>query len=129
MEDYKVWLKSAKDDLLWTKHNISAKIYYGACFTSQQASEKALKGYLLLNKKRLRKIHDLRALLEDSISIDKSFEKLRKEAAKLNSYYIETRYPTFEAFSPFTKDQAEEALDYAEKIVDFIEKKLNKQRR
>jgi len=40
MEEYKDWIKKAKDDLNWTKHNIESKIYYGACFTSQQAAER-----------------------------------------------------------------------------------------
>ena len=30
MEEYKLWLKKARDDLRWTKHNIEAKEFAGA---------------------------------------------------------------------------------------------------
>ncbi len=43
----RIWLSKALDDLRWTEANIRESIYYGACFTAQQAVEKALKAYLL----------------------------------------------------------------------------------
>ena len=124
MEEYKNWIKKAKDDLNWTKHNLESKIYYGACFTAQQSAEKALKGYLIFCGKPLRKIHDLAALIDDCINIDKEFYPLRKEAKILNSFYTESRYPDFAMFSTFTEAQAKEAFESAGKIVIFIEKKL-----
>ena len=57
MEEYKQWLNKAEDDLLWTKNSLNGKIWYGACFSAQQAAEKALKGYLISYEKPLRKIH------------------------------------------------------------------------
>lgn len=126
METYKVWIKIAKDDLNWTKHNIKSKIYYGACFTAQQSAEKMLKSFLIFSGKPLRKIHDLAALVDDCIKIDKTFAILRKEAKILYSYYIESRYPDLGIFSTVTEAQAKEAFKSAEKIVIFIEKKLIK---
>ena len=41
MATYKDWLIKASDDLKWTKHSIESKVWYGACFTSQQSAEKA----------------------------------------------------------------------------------------
>jgi len=67
MDEYKLWLQKAKEDLLWTANSLEGKIFYGACFTAHQATEKALKSFLLFHKKPLRKVHDLRALLEDCI--------------------------------------------------------------
>lgn len=123
---FRSWIEKAKDDLNWTKHNISAEVYYGACFSAQQSAEKALKSFLIFNQKRLRKIHDLRALTEDCILIDKTFDQIKESAIKLNSYYSESRYPDFDIFSKFTEAQAKEAFESAEKIVIFIEKKLTK---
>ena len=36
---YKKWLNYAQDDLSWTEANIKEQIWYGACFTAQQAAE------------------------------------------------------------------------------------------
>ncbi len=124
MVTYRPWIEKAKDDLNWTKHNIESKIYYGACFTAQQAAEKALKSFLIFHQKPLRKIHDLRALIEDCILIDKAFDQIKESAIKLNSYYSESRYPDFAMFSTFTESQAKEAFESAETIIIFIEKKL-----
>ncbi|KKP67111.1 MAG: HEPN domain protein [Candidatus Roizmanbacteria bacterium GW2011_GWA2_35_19] len=124
MVTYKPWIDKAKDDLNWTKHNIESEVYYGACFSAQQAAEKALKSFLIFHQKRLRKIHDLRALIEDCILIDQEFNQIKESAIKLISYYSESRYPDFDIFSKFTEIQAKEAFESAEKIVVFIEKKL-----
>lgn len=47
MREYFVWFEKAKDDLQWTEANIRENIYYGACFTAQQAAEKALKAFVV----------------------------------------------------------------------------------
>ena len=38
---YKIWLSKARDDLKWTEANLREEVYYGACFTAQQATDKA----------------------------------------------------------------------------------------
>lgn len=124
MANYKKWLEKTHDDLLWTKHNIKGTFYSQACFSSQQAAEKALKAFMLYHHKPLRKIHDLRALVQDATNIDPSFENLKKYASKLTIYYVETRYPIFEEFEKFTQKQADEALEFAEKIATFVESKI-----
>ena len=124
MEEYKQWLNKAEDDLLWTKNSLNGKIWYGACFSAQQAAEKALKGYLISYEKPLRKIHDLRALLEDCILIDKDFKSIRKDSISLNSYYVVTRYPAYEEIDKYTQEQAHEAYEHAVKVVEFVKSKL-----
>lgn len=124
MEEFKTWLDKAEDDLKWTKHNLDGEIYYGACFTSQQAVEKALKGFLLFKGQKLRKVHDLLALFEDCIGVDSSFEEFRPEIEVLSRYYITTRYPIYEDLVIFSKRDAEEAYEQAEKIIEFIRQKL-----
>lgn len=125
MEEYKLWLKKANDDINWTKHNLETKEYSGACFSAQQAAEKALKGFLLYHNKPLRKVHDTVALLEDCLTIDGGFERLRKDAELLFPYYVETRYPFDDEQSFFNRQKAEEAFKTAQEIVNFVEKKLN----
>lgn len=120
----KQWFSKAEADLG------SAKILFregGAtdtiCFLCQQAVEKYLKGYLISKKKKFGKIHDLAALLALCGEIDKEFLDWYKEAEKLTSYYIETRYPPDIPIS-YTKEEAREALSQAETITEFIKEKI-----
>lgn len=119
-----IWLKKAKDDLLWTEANIREKIYYGACFTAQQAVEKALKAYLLSHGRITVKIHDITALLEQCSEIDSSFSSLREAILPLADYYVQSRYPDVAEFIEFTKEKAVEALEAARELVGFVENKI-----
>ena len=121
---YKKWLNYAQDDLSWTEANIKEQVWYGACFTAQQAAEKALKAFLISQEENIKKIHDLRALLEECIRIDQSFEQLRENCAILNAYYAPSRYPDIAEFIDFTQEKAKEAYLLAKKIVDFVQHKL-----
>lgn len=124
MEEYRLWLKKAKDDLVWTKHNIASREFSGACFSAQQAAEKALKGFLLYHKKPLRKIHDVVVLLKDCIELDESFGELENMIEILFPYYATTRYPFGDELFTFSKERASEALRAASKIVKFVERKF-----
>lgn len=120
----KDWLKKARDDITWTEVNLHGKIWYGACFTSQQAAEKVLKAYLLYKGREPKKIHSLVALLEECKKINESFEQLRSECATLTVYYAPVRYPDIAEFSDITSEKAKEAYKFAKKIVEFVENKL-----
>lgn len=121
---YKQWLNLALDDLSWTKSNLNEKVWYGACFTAQQAGEKVLKAYLISQGKNVKRIHDLGALLEECIKIDGDFEDLKLECVILTDYYIPARYPDIAEFVHFTEEKAREAYLLAKKIIEFIEQKL-----
>lgn len=118
--EFLIWIERAKDDLLWTEANIREKIYYGACFTSQQAVEKALKAFLLYREGQFGKIHDLVKLIDECIVLDKSFNDFRKKISKLTFYYIQTRYPDISELDKYSKEEADEALLSAREIVDFV---------
>lgn len=125
MEEYELWLHKAEDDLAWTQDNVKAGVYYGACFTAHESAEKALKAFLLYKKRRLRRIHDLNALLEDCSEIDKGFEKLREAVEFLLPFYIETRYPIYEELVEFDEKQAAEALEKAKEVVEFVKERIS----
>lgn len=120
------WIDKARNDLLWTEGSLNEKIYYGACFSAQQAVEKALKGFLLSQGKVLRKIHDLGAILEECIKIDSSFETVREDVIPLVDYYIQTRYPDMGDLIEYTQEKAVQALENGRKIVTFVENKIIK---
>lgn len=119
------WLGKASDDFLWTKANLKEGVYYGACFTAQQTAEKALKAFLYLKGKIPHKIHDLGALVEECINIDKSFESLHEIVLPLVDYYTQTRYPDVGELINYTKEKAEDALARAKEVLEFVRKKLS----
>lgn len=118
------WLEYASNDLSWTKANLNEQVWYGACFTAQQAAEKALKAYLISKDETIKKIHDLRVLIERCHTIDPDFEKLRESCATLNPYYTPARYPDIGEYTDFTEEKAREAYQIAKEIVEFVEEKL-----
>lgn len=120
------WFARALDDLKWTEANIRESIFYGACFTAQQAVEKALKAYLLSQGKNVRKVHDISALLEECGKFDASLLFLRDTLLPLVDYYVQTRYPDMGEFIGYTKEKAEDALVRARKILDEIQKKISR---
>lgn len=76
----------------------------GAGFNIQQAIEKYLKGYLLAQGWKLRRIHNLETLLNEAIIYDLSFEEFRVACQKITQYYIEERYP-FTVSSELTEEK------------------------
>ena len=125
-DSWKLWLDKAKDDLLWTKASLKEEILHGTCFAAQQASEKALKAYLLASGAIPLRIHDLSALLEACIEKDRDFEGLVGQAATLSAYYVEARYPDLTEFMTYSKDQATEVLNFASEIVNFVKEKITR---
>ncbi|MCX8008682.1 MAG: HEPN domain-containing protein [Patescibacteria group bacterium] len=120
MEEYKVWLKKAEDDLNWAQHSFNNKIWYGACFAAHQSAEKSLKAFLLFHHKPIKKIHDLSALLALCIQKNSSCENLKQACATLSPFYIATRYPLYEDIAQFSEDQALQGIEYAKTIFDYI---------
>ena len=79
---------------------------------------------MINQEKNIKKIHDLRALIEECIKIDESFEQLRNPCVTLNAYYAPTRYPDIAEFIDFTQEKAQEAYLLAKEVVDFVKAKL-----
>lgn len=117
------WFKRADDDELSAKVIISeGGAPSTACFLSQQMGEKYLKAFLIAKKQRFPKIHPLDKLLELCIEIDNSFTGLKDDAIYLTAFYVPTRYPG--DYPEFTLEQAEEALEAAKRIKDFVLSKI-----
>ena len=126
------WLEQAEHDLDAAKKNLEIlKFYSDACFLAEQAAQKALKAFLYFKGKRYVPIHSVGALVETILEYDKEFESLINYGRKLDQYYIPTRYPDALAppavpFETYTREQAEEALKYAEEIFNLVNKKITK---
>ncbi len=118
------WLKKAQDDELFAisilKHRDAPA--NGVCFVSQQMAEKCLKAFLVYTKKKYPKVHALEYLLTLCMESDPLFKELKEEAIFLDSLYMETRYPS--DYPEFSWKDAEDAFAAANKIKDFVMKKL-----
>ena len=121
-EDLRELLESAEEDLKLAKVSLRLGYYKHACFLSQQAVEKFLKAYLLYKINKYPFIHDITKLINLCKNLEEDFELLlRINADKLDKYYIGTRYPPL---LKVTKENAKEAVEIADKVRDFVLKKL-----
>lgn len=93
------------------------------CFLCQQSAEKILKGFLVFNSIKFEKRHDLLYLLKLCKNKDKEFSELTDDCVRLTKYYIDTRYPV-EPPVIYSRNEAEMAINSAERILEFIKKKI-----
>ena len=126
------WLRQARRDLKKAKLDVEHEYYEWACFTSQQAIEKAVKAvYQALNSSV--RGHSIVKMLQ---GLNKQFEiseDIIHGARILDRYYIEARYPNgFPDGSPFEyfdKKIADEAYNAASEIFGFCENIISRLRR
>lgn len=119
------WIRKAQDDELAIKAILKEKGPFSiACFLSQQMAEKYLKGYLIFQGEKFRKVYDLNEILTRCLNIDKKFKDLKKESSFLNQFYIATRYPG-DFSEGISEKEADQALEKAEKIKEFVLEKFN----
>lgn len=118
------WIVLADDDLAFAKAALEDKLeyYLQICFYIHQATEKILKAYILANELGFEKIHDLNKLLQICIQKDEEFSEFVEAAKLLNPFYIGTRYP--DVVIKVNKSQAENALNLAEQISNFVKEKI-----
>jgi len=92
---YYEWLDFALEDIRCARLLFGFRGYEKAvAFHCQQAIEKALKGYILFKRKRHVDGHNLTYLCRQAIQENPTFRDYLDESAKLNRYYIESRYPS-----------------------------------
>lgn len=112
-------LKDAEDFLGAATDLFKTGRWAKVCFNCQQCVELALKA--ALNALGLeRRGHDLCELFGELVKYRKEVEKFRDLMKMLDQYYIPTRYANAfysgSAMEHYTKKQAQEALEYTEKI-------------
>lgn len=122
------WLRTAIADLKAARWNAQGEFFNLACFTAQQAVEKALKALLLSTGERDVRGHSALSLLERAAIVWPELSALRSDCRVLDRYYIPTRYPDalpegspVEAFGP---EDAEDALRRSERIITAVRKAL-----
>ena len=121
------WLRQAESDLAFAALGAREGFPAQACFTSQQAAEKALKAVLYLSGIRFAPGHSVVELLDraGAAVADTDAAPLRRledSARQLDQYYIPTRYPNGRPggvpAEVFTDTQAEDAVGRARTFVE-----------
>lgn len=122
------WMDQAVGDLEHARHDIAARFYEWACFSAQQAAEKALKG--VLQRQGVEAWGHSVADLLDEVGKSRNVAPGLKDAAlELDKAYIPTRYPNaHQSGSPrrrYTEVEAARLVDYAEQIIRFSQDLLS----
>ena len=120
----KEWLTLADDDLRLAGQTMKdiEPVYWAAAFHCQQAAEKSLKAFLAYNEYHVEKTHDIEFLVKLCMKFLPEMEQFIESGAALSEYAVETRYPA--AIFEITKIKAEEAMETAHSIYEFVLKSL-----
>lgn len=127
---YKVWLEQAEYDLQAAQVSKDNDFYEWACFQSEQAAEKALKGVLVHAGWRPPKMHKLAVLMSYCNNANERFRRTKFEFRDLESFTFVSRYPFLipgENLSPhefITLDDAQRCISQARAFLDKIHKLL-----
>jgi HEPN domain-containing protein len=113
------WLDKAMKDRAAAERLIreTPPLNDAGAFHCQQAAEKALKAFLVHRNEPFEKLHDLRLLCDLAAKFDERFKNLRDEAAALNRYAVQSRYPGRPDPTPA---EAEAALAILARIWDVV---------
>ncbi len=87
------WLEIARKNWKRVERNLRARDGEAAAFFLQQSLEKYLKAFLLSHKWKLRKVHELDALLDEAAKHKPDLESFRDLCERVSGYYFAERYP------------------------------------
>ena len=87
------WLEIAKKD--WSRMLVMLKTgdIEAAGYFLQQSLEKFLKAFILQSNGKLKKIHELDALLDESVQYNSELSTFYPLCERVSGYYITQRYP------------------------------------
>ncbi len=123
-ERSKDWLAQARRDLEHAQHDLAEGFHEWACFSAQQAAEKALKA---LHQHTGTEVwgHSVKRLLEELPPEMGASHELLDCGRILDRFYVPTRYPNgFDYGKPadyYTTTDSEQAIRCAETIIRFCE--------
>lgn len=129
MERSKDWMDEAEGDLEHARNDMQGGFYNWACFSAQQAAEKAAK--TVFQKMGAEAWgHSVADLLRELSKKHDIPEELSDQALELDKAYIPTRYPNAHPSgsprSRYIKEEARRLIEYAERIVKYCSDPLSK---
>ncbi|MDK2877731.1 MAG: hypothetical protein PWR06_447 [Thermoanaerobacteraceae bacterium] len=129
MERSKDWIEQAKNDLEHAEKDIEWGFYNWACFSAQQAAEKAVKAVF---KKMGAEAwgHAVADLLEELSNRIEVSKELIDKALEIDKAYIPSRYPDAHPsgapWNKYTRQEAGRLVDYAREIFQFCSDLLSR---
>lgn len=117
------WLHIAEKDLARVERSLDDCDPELAGFCLQQAIEKFLKAFLLTKGWRLRRIHDLEALLDDAVIYNPELERFRVTCQRITKYYVLERYPLMAGSEP-TEGEVRASLEAVRELVAKIKEEM-----
>jgi HEPN domain-containing protein len=122
VDSSKEWLRRARSSLaLARKRDDELIALEDLCFQAQQATEKALKAYLVHCGSAPPRTHDLVVLVKAIEQFLQLPETIR-QAVILNDYSVQTRYPG--DYTPVSIEEYDEAVTVAEACLEWIENRI-----
>lgn len=123
------WMEQAERDLEHAKRDLRDGFYEWACFSAQQAAEKAAKAVLSrLGAEAFG--HSVASLLEELPGPNRPGRDVYEMALELDKAYVPTRYPNVHPFGApyklYTATEAMRLIGHAEKILAFCKGLLSK---
>jgi HEPN domain-containing protein len=125
--DVREWLNRALDDARWAQYSFEGEFLPQACFACQQAVEKALKAFLLVNGAELRRIHSLPDLLRDAAQFDAEATQFDDSALVLDAYYSPTRYADTLVELDYTEARVQDALERTRLMLEWLRQRIEAQ--
>jgi HEPN domain-containing protein len=124
MERSADWMDQANGDLEHAKSDLGGEFYDWACYSAQQAGEKAVKALLYKHNAEAWG-HSIADLLEEVETFHQVPEGLRDKALELDKMNIATRYPNAHPSGAprhrYTRTEATRMINYAEEICQYCE--------
>jgi len=116
------WLTRASHDLRSSRALASLEdpLLDTGIYHCQQAAEKAVKAWLQSIDHPFPKTHDIEELVERASGVNPDFRKFDKAASVLTPYVSAFRYPGGYDDPMPTREEFDEALQYAQAIYDFV---------
>ena len=115
------WFRKGDADLRSAERLLEGEDIDIAAFHLQQAIEKYLKGYLIGKGWKLRRVHELEVLLNESVKLDKNLERFRQLCASATEYYLFERYP-YDEPSSLTKEGLQRQLVQVKELREALGK-------
>lgn len=121
-DDPREWLNRARGNLVRAESCIPGAYLEDLCFDAQQAAEKAIKAVFVCLGERFPFIHDLDELLGKLERNGLKIPKYVRQAKKLSSFAVLTRYPGMA--DPVTQREYRRAVRIAEAVLRWAERQV-----
>jgi len=126
MKSHDAWIYKALNDFKAAQKLVDGEepILDSAIYHVQQCAEKSLKAYLAYCNQSIMKTHDLVALNDKCVLINKDFDFLYDLIEDINQQDIMYRYPNDLFDMEPSREEVDYAIENAKKVYEFILERL-----